>query len=280
MQNKIVSATDIHFSYAQQTDEVLRGITLQIDEGSFVVIIGRNGSGKSTFAKMINVLLVPTEGELEVCELSAKEEANTIPIRRNVGMVFQNPDNQIVATVVEEDVAFGPENLGVPTPEIRTRVDEALADVDMTQFAQRQPHMLSGGQKQRVAIAGALAMKPRILVLDEATAMLDPAGRREVSETVRRIRREYKMTVLWITHHMDEAAYADRVIVIDEGKVVMDGTPKKIFNEIEKLDALGLAASDQARLSILLQKEGMGVDTCLTAHELAEQIAEELRGKS
>jgi energy-coupling factor transport system ATP-binding protein len=277
VQNEIITAADLRFSYAgQAADEVLRGITLQIDEGSFVVVIGRNGSGKSTFAKMINVLLCSTGGELSVCGLSANDDANTIPIRRNVGMVFQNPDNQIVATVVEEDVAFGPENLGVPTGEIRSRVDEALRDVDMTQYAARQPHMLSGGQKQRVAIAGALAMKPRILVLDEATAMLDPTGRREVSETVRRIRREYKMTVLWITHHMDEAAYADRVIVVDEGKVVMDGAPKQIFSEIDKLDELGLATSDLARLSIELRRAGMDVDISLTAHELAGQVRDKL----
>ena len=269
----IVGAESLLFSYDNQQEPALSGLTLQVEEGSFTAIIGSNGSGKSTFAKMISVLLRPTEGELNVCWLNARDEANTIAIRRNVGMVFQNPDNQIVATVVEEDVAFGPENLGVPAPQIRERVDAALRDVGMSGYGLKQPHMLSGGQKQRVAIAGALAMQPRVLVLDEATAMLDPIGRREVSRTVERLRETYNMTVIWITHHMNEATLAERVVVINAGKVAMEGPPREIFADAKTLGEIGLVAADQTRLANMLREDGMDIGVALTVQELAEQVA-------
>lgn len=219
----------------------LSGIDLRVRRGEFLVIIGPNGSGKSTLARHFNGLLLPTEGTVTVAGMETTDPANLWSIRRTVGMVFQNPDNQIVATVVEEDVAFGPENLGVPSPEIRKLVDEAIAQVGLTEFARHAPHLLSGGQKQRVAIAGALAMHPQCLVLDEATAMLDPRGREEVLDTVRRLNEEQCLTVIHITHFMEEALRAHRVVVMDGGRIALEGTPSQVFAEAGRLDQIGLA---------------------------------------
>ena len=251
----------------------LRDVSVQIEKGSFTVVLGHNGSGKSTFAKHLNAVLLPCGGAVYVEGMDTRDERMLLEIRRRTGMVFQNPDNQIVANVVEEDVAFGPENLGVPTAEIRRRVDDALAAVGMEQFARHAPHLLSGGQKQRIAIAGILAMEPECIVLDEATAMLDPAGRREVIDTVRRLNRERGITVVLITHHMAEAVQAHRVIVMNDGLVAMDGTPEQVFVQVEKLHELGLAAPDTVELLYGLRRGGMDVPlTGLTAEDCADTI--------
>ncbi len=234
---------------------VLDGVTLDITPGSFVVILGCNGSGKSTLAQHMNAMLLPTGGKVYVDGMDTTDESLQLEIRRRVGLVFQNPDNQIVANVVEEDVAFAPENLGVPSKEIRQRVDEALALVDMTEYAAHAPHLLSGGQKQRVAIAGILAMQPQYVVLDEPTAMLDPIGRRDVLNALLRLNHA-GITVVLITHHMDEAALADRVIVMDSGHIVSDGTPSQVFQDVESLTALGLSAPDTVTLLWLLRQQG------------------------
>ena len=264
-----------HLRYAYPTMEgqepvtVLEDVDLHIEKGSFTAILGHNGSGKSTLAKLLSAVLLPSGGEVLVEGLSTADEKNMIEIRRRVGMVFQNPDNQIVANVVEEDVAFAPENLGVPTAEIRVRVDEALAAVGMEEYRLHAPHLLSGGQKQRIAIAGVLAMQPDVLVLDEVTAMLDPEGRKEVLETVHRLNRERGMTVLLITHHMSEVERADRVIVMEKGKVVMDGTPKEVFPRVEELRELSLDVPGTVDLLYELRRIGwdvpldaLGVDEC------------------
>ena len=235
---------------------VFEDLNLTVQEGSFVAILGTNGCGKSTLAKHFNSILLPTGGKVYVCGIDTSNEDRILTVRRNVGMVFQNPDNQIVANVVEEDVAFGPENLGVPTAEIRRRVDDALAAVGMEQFARHAPHLLSGGQKQRIAIAGVIAMEPKCIVLDEPTAMLDPRGRREVIDTIGRLNREKGITVVLITHHMDEAAKAQRVVVLDKGKVAADGTPKEVFSQVELLHDIGLAAPETVELCWKLNQEG------------------------
>ena len=251
----------------------LRGVTTAIEKGSFTVVLGHNGSGKSTFAKHLNAVLLPCGGAVYVAGMDTRNEKLLLEIRRRTGMVFQNPDNQIVANVVEEDVAFGPENLGVPTAEIRRRVDDALAAVGMEQFASHAPHLLSGGQKQRIAIAGILAMEPECIVLDEATAMLDPAGRREVIDTVLRLNREQGITVVLITHHMVEAERADRVIVMNDGEVAMDGTPRQVFSQVERLHELGLAAPDTVELLYRLRRDGVDVPLeNLTVDECADTI--------
>ncbi len=258
----IISVKNAVFRYEDEPDpnrRVLKGINLSIEGGSFVAVLGHNGSGKSTLAKLLNALLLPTEGEVLVDGLSTADPDNTLAIRGKVGMVFQNPDNQIVASVVEEDVAFGPENLGVPPDEIRTRVDEALEMVGMTAFREHAPHLLSGGQKQRIAIAGVIAMRPKCIVLDESTAMLDPVGRREILATIARLNREYGMTVILITHHMDEAAQADRLVVMTEGEIIADGVPKEVFQDVEGLERAGLTAPDTVRLLYQLRKEGFAV---------------------
>ena len=255
----------------------LRDVSVQIEKGSFTVVLGHNGSGKSTFAKHLNAVLLPCGGAVYVDGMDTRDEKLLLEIRRRTGMVFQNPDNQIVANVVEEDVAFGPENLGVPTAEIRRRVDDALAAVGMENFAQHAPHLLSGGQKQRVAIAGILAMEPECIVLDEATAMLDPAGRREVIDTVLRLNRERGITVVLITHHMAEAERADRVIVMNDGQVAMDGRPRDVFAQVDELHALGLAAPDTVELLYRLQKAGLDVSLdSLTMDECADTICRAL----
>lgn len=249
------------------------GVTFDIAQGSFVAVLGHNGSGKSTLAKLLNALYLPTGGKVVVCSIDTSDQERIWELRAQAGMVFQNPDNQLVSTVVEEDVAFGPENMGVEPSEIRTRVDEALKVVRMSEFALSAPHMLSGGQKQRVAIAGVLAMQPRVMIFDESTAMLDPSGRDEVLSTVRRINREQGITVIWITHFMEEAAQADRVIVMNDGRIVMDGTPRHVFRHVDEVKALGLDVPEMTELALMLNRAGLPVATdILTVDEMVEEI--------
>ena len=258
----------------EQPTLALDGVTLAIERGSFTVILGHNGSGKSTLAKTFNAVLLPSGGRVYVDGMDTTDEKLLLEIRRRVGMVFQNPDNQIVANVVEEDVAFAPENLGVPTEEIRRRVDDALRTVGMERFAKHAPHLLSGGQKQRIAIAGVLAMRPQCIVLDEATAMLDPIGRSEVISTIERLNHDEGITVVLITHHMNEAEHADRVIVMNEGRVAMDGAPREVFAQVERLRAIGLTVPDTVEL--LYELRGAGCDlplTAITVDECADAIA-------
>ena len=272
----IIKAEHLTFCYPDEPaghPPVLDDISLEIEAGSFVAILGHNGSGKSTFAKHINALLTPTAGKLWVDGLDTGDPENLLNIRGKVGMVFQNPDNQIVASVVEEDVAFGPENLGVPPAEIRQRVDQALKMVGMYDLREHSPHLLSGGQKQRVAIAGIIAMMPRCIVLDEATAMLDPVGRQEVLSTVHRLNREKGITVVLITHHMDEAQDADRVLVMDHGKLRMDGTPEAVFSQPEKLWNMGLTVPETVALLYRLRLEGMDLPlTAIHTEDCADAI--------
>ena len=274
----MIQTDALSFSYpveeGQRRTTALDNVTLSIEKGSFVVVLGHNGSGKSTLAKHMNAVLLPSGGAVYVEGMDTKKEELLLEIRRRVGMVFQNPDNQIVANVVEEDVAFAPENLGVPTAEIRR-----LAAVGMTEFTRHAPHLLSGGQKQRVAIAGVIAMEPECIVLDEATAMLDPSGRREVLDTVHRLNRERGITVVHITHHMSEAEDADRVIVMNDGVVAMDGAPREIFSRVEELQALGLAAPDTVELLRRLNRHGMDLPlTAITVDECARAIFQALHG--
>ena len=256
----IISVEHLAYTYPGVEDTpgvpVFADLNLTIEEGSFVAVLGTNGCGKSTLAKHFNAILLPSGGKVYVCGIDTANEDRLITIRRNVGMVFQNPDNQIVANVVEEDVAFGPENLGIASPEIRRRVDSALKQVDMYEYRTHAPHLLSGGQKQRIAIAGVIAMEPKCIVLDEPTAMLDPRGRREVIDTIGRLNREKSITVVLITHHMDEAAKAQRVVVLDKGKVAADGTPKEVFSQVELLHGIGLAAPETVELCWELNQEG------------------------
>ena len=279
----MIETKDLTYTYPAPEGETnppaLRGVSVTIEKGSFTVVLGHNGSGKSTFAKHLNAVLLPCGGAVYVEGMDTRDERMLLEIRRRTGMVFQNPDNQIVANVVEEDVAFGPENLGVPTAEIRRRGDDALAAVGMEQFARHAPHLLSGGQKQRIAIAGILAMEPECIVLDEATAMLDPAGRREVIDTVRRLNRERGITVVLITHHMAEAESADRVIVMNDGQVAMDGAPHDVFAQVDRLHELGLAAPDTVELLHLLREAGIDVPlTGLTVDECADTICRAFGG--
>ena len=273
-----------HLSFTYPAEEgqtstvALEDVSLSIEKGSFVVVLGHNGSGKSTLAKHMNAVLLPGGGTVYVEGMDTKDEALLLEIRRRVGMVFQNPDNQIVANVVEEDVAFAPENLGVPSEEIRRRVDDALAAVGMSEFTRHAPHLLSGGQKQRVAIAGVIAMAPECIVLDEATAMLDPAGRREVLSAIRALNQERGITVVLITHHMDEAMDADRLIVMNDGKLVMDGAPAEVFTQVEALRAMGLAAPDTVELLYGLRQGGMDVPLdALTVDACAAAICKALQ---
>lgn len=269
---------NVKYSYRDGgADFAVNGVTLSVKEGEFVAVLGRNGSGKSTLAKLINALLVPTEGSVKVFGMDTSDDKQTFEIRRNAGMVFQNPDNQTVASVVEDDVAFGPENIGVPREEIGRRIDFALDAVGMQAFRRATPARLSGGQKQRIAIAGVLAIMPKILILDESTAMLDPKGRREVMDVVKRLNREQKMTVLLITHFMDEALEADRAIVMHRGEVVMDGAPEEIFARSDELETYNLTLPRAAYVCKKLQAAGMPVADSFTAEELAEAICASLQ---
>ena len=275
----IIKFENVHYTYPGDQMESLCGVSLEIEEGSFVAVLGHNGSGKSTLAKHMNAILVPTEGKVTVCGIDSADEEQIIQLRRNVGMVFQNPDNQIVANVVEDDVAFAPENLGVEPAEIRRRVDEALKQVGMYDKRQHAPHLLSGGQKQRVAIAGVIAMEPKIIVLDEPTAMLDPIGREEVISTVTRLCREKGMTVVLITHHMDECVWADRLIVMSGGSIVADGLPAEVFADIDLMEREGLTVPETTRLLYDLKQRGMDLPlTALDVDACAKEIVKQLRG--
>lgn len=278
MADPILQAQDLTFRYTTAegvAPTVLDQVNLDIETGSFVAILGHNGSGKSTFAKHLNAILLPSGGKVCVDGMDTADDNLLLDIRRRVGMVFQNPDNQIVASVVEEDVAFAPENLGVPSAEIRRRVDEALRAVGMTEYAHHAPHLLSGGQKQRVAIAGVLAMRPKCIVLDEPTAMLDPVGRREVLDTICTLNRELGMTVVLITHHMDEAARAQRLVVMDNGHVVMDGPPGQVFQHVVELRRLGLEVPDSVALLYELRRAGLDVPLdVLTPEDCARVVAQ------
>ena len=280
----MIETKNLAFAYPADEGEIqtlaLRDVSVTIEKGSFVVVLGHNGSGKSTFAKCLNAVLLPCGGKVYVEGMDTQDEALLLEIRRRVGMVFQNPDNQIVANVVEEDVAFAPENLGVPTEEIRRRVDAALSAVDMTAFTTHAPHLLSGGQKQRVAIAGVIAMEPACIVLDEATAMLDPVGRQEVLSAVHKLNREKGITVVLITHHINEAEDADRVIVMDDGQVVLDGGPREVFTKVEALRSMGLTVPDTIDLLDRLRRDGVAVPPdALTVEECADAIAAALGKK-
>ncbi len=281
MQESIIQAQGVRFSYVTAegvAPTVLDGVDLNIEEGSFVAILGHNGSGKSTLAKHMNAILLPTGGKVYVSGMDTADDALLLSIRKAVGMVFQNPDNQIVANVVEEDVAFAPENLGVPPEEIRRRVDDALKAVGMYEFREHAPHLLSGGQKQRIAIAGVIAMEPRCIVLDEPTAMLDPIGRRDVLRTIKKLNRERGVTVVLITHHMDEAAQADRLVVMTKGKVVADGAPKEVFQDVEGLKRVGLTVPETTQLLWELRQEGLDVPLdALSDEECAQALYDLLK---
>ena len=255
----IISFKQVHYTYPGDELESLCGVDLEIEEGEFVAVLGHNGSGKSTLAKHMNAILVPDEGKVVIDGIDSAEENDVFEIRRRVGMVFQNPDNQIVANVVEDDVAFAPENLGVPSAEIRQRVDEALKQVGMYEYRTHAPHLLSGGQKQRVAIAGVIAMQPKIIVLDEPTAMLDPQGRREVLSTVTRLCREKGMTVVFITHHMDECVGADKLVVMSNGYIRAVGAPAEIFSDVEMMAREGLAVPETTKLIYELNNSGFAL---------------------
>ena len=278
----IISVEHLAYAYpdldGQKGTQVFENLNLTIESGSFVAILGTNGCGKSTLAKHFNSILLPSGGKVYVDGIDTSDLNRIMAVRRCVGMVFQNPDNQIVANVVEEDVAFGPENLGVAAPEIRRRVDKALKQVGMYEYREHAPHLLSGGQKQRVAIAGVIALEPKCIVLDEPTAMLDPRGRADVMQTVEKLNREKGITVVLITHHMDEAAQAQRVIVLDKGKVAADGTPKQVFSQVEMLHTLGLAAPDSVELCWALRQKGFDLPLdALTPEECAQALCDWLK---
>lgn len=275
--SSVIKIENLHYTYPGDDVESLKGVSLEIERGSFVAVLGHNGSGKSTLAKHLNAILLPTEGKVLIDGIDTADENNLLKIRSTVGMVFQNPDNQIVANVVEDDVAFAPENLGVEPAEIRERVDNALKAVDMYEFRLHAPHLLSGGQKQRVAIAGVIAMQPEVIVLDEPTAMLDPKGRREVIDTVTKLCREKGITIVLITHHMSECIDADRLIVMSNGDVVADGTPQEVFSQVELMHSEGLAVPATTELMWQLNKKGFSLPlTALGIADCAEQIAKEI----
>ncbi len=278
----IIDAQQITFRYPPELDDqqkpvespsILKDVSLSIEKGSFTAILGHNGSGKSTFAKHINAILVPESGKMFVAQMDTSDENLLFEIRQKAGMVFQNPDNQIVATIVEEDVAFAPENLGVPPQEIRKRVDEALKAVNMYEYRHHAPTQLSGGQKQRIAIAGVIAMQPDCIILDEPTAMLDPQGRQEVMQTIQKLNQEQGITIVLITHYMEEAALADRIVVMDDGKILLDDTPKKVFSQVEKMKALGLDVPQVTELAYELQKAGFPVSAeIITENECLQAL--------
>lgn len=273
----IIKVDNLIFEYTsdETTYRAIDDFNLDIKKGEFVAIIGHNGSGKSTLSKNLNAILVPTSGDINIKGMNTKDEKYLWDIRQTAGMVFQNPDNQIVATIVEEDVAFGCENLGIPPQEIRLRVDEALKNVDMYDLRERQPHLLSGGQKQRVAIAGIIAMRPECIIFDEATAMLDPSGRQEVMNTIKRLNKEYNITVLHITHFMEEAVEADRVIVMEKGKLALGGTPREVFSNVTRLKEIGLDVPYMTELAHLLKEDGLDIrDNILTVDEMVGELCQ------
>ena len=273
MADAIIEVKDVEFRYEGAEEEAVAGVSLRVERGEFVAVLGRNGSGKSTLAKLLNALNLPQTGEIWIDGTAAHEEKNSLEVRKKCGMIFQNPDNQIVATVVEEDCAFGLENLGVPPGEIRRRVDEALRAVGMQDYAEAAPHMLSGGQKQRVAIAGVLAMRPQIIVFDESTAMLDPSGRREVFAVAEELNRRDGITIVWITHFMDEALRAGRLLVMDAGKVALEGAPREVFEKTEEIRKMGLDAPPMAQLAAQLRADGIPLRAdIMTVEEMAVEL--------
>lgn len=285
MQNKIISAEHVDFSYTTGYDEnetvkqVLKDVSVDIGHGEFVAVLGHNGSGKSTLAKHFNAILLPEGGKVYIDGIDTALEERLFDIRQHVGMVFQNPDNQIVATIVEEDVAFALENMGVDPVEMRERVDEALKSVGMYEYREHAPHQLSGGQKQRIAIAGIIAMRPDCIVLDEPTAMLDPNGRSEVLKTIRRLNRDFGITIVLITHYMDEAARADRVIVVDNGRILLDDKPREVFSHVEKMKQIGLDVPQVTELAYLMSENGVEMDThIISEDECVEALLEILGG--
>lgn len=289
MQEKIISAENVDFHYSNEFEEnenvpvkqVLKGVSLDIKKGEFTAILGHNGSGKSTIAKHMNAILMPCGGKVYVDGIDTSDEERLFDIRQRVGMVFQNPDNQIVATIVEEDVAFALENLGVPPDEMRERVDDALKSVGMYEYREHSPHQLSGGQKQRVAIAGIIAMRPDCIVLDEPTAMLDPHGRRSVLRTIRKLNKEFGITIVLITHYMDEAAQADRIVVMDNGEIIMDNVPREVFSNVELMKKIGLDVPQVTELMYLLGQSGLPADThIIDEEECTDALIKLLTGKS
>lgn len=269
----LITIKDVSYKYEDVPSPALSDISVSVQPGEFVAVLGHNGSGKSTLAKLINALYIPSEGNIVVCGYDTREEKLIWEIRRRAGMIFQNPDNQIVATVVKEDVAFGLENLGVPTEEMIPRIEQALSAVRMNKYADSAPHTLSGGQKQRVAIAGILAMEPAVIIADEATAMLDPSGRKEVLNTVRLLNRSKGITVLWITHFMEEAALADRILVVTDGKIKMEGTPSEVFDRVEEMQEMHLDVPPMAALADELRKEGMPLpEGILTVESMVREV--------
>ncbi|MBN2559168.1 MAG: energy-coupling factor transporter ATPase [Clostridia bacterium] len=275
MQDIIIETIDAEYTYQNHDYPVMAvdGVSMSVRQGEFIVVLGRNGSGKSTFARLLNALITPDSGKVIVLGMDSAKEENTWEIRKNVGMIFQNPDNQIVGTTVVEDVAFGPENLGVPPAEIKKRVVQALRDVGIYALMERAPHMLSGGQKQKVAIAGVLAMKPSCIILDESTSMLDPIGRKEVLDAIVQLNKKENLTVIHITHHMDEACLADRVIVVENGRIVSQGTPSEVFSDVEKIEGLGLDVPQVTRLMYNLRKAGLVNETgIITVDQAAERL--------
>ena len=279
MSQEMIKCEDLVFKYTSHEEGIekyaINGVNLSVKKGEFLVVLGHNGSGKSTLAKQMNALLVPTDGFVYVDGLNTKDEDNVWDVRAKAGMVFQNPDNQMVATIVEEDVAFGPENLGVDPKEIRKRVDDSLEKVGMSKYKRHAPHLLSGGQKQRVAIAGILAMQPECIIFDEPTAMLDPSGRKEVINNIKEINKEYGITIVLITHYMDEAAEADRIVVMDDGKLILEGTPKDVFSKVELMKKIGLDVPQVTELSYELNKEGMNLDSkIINVDEMVEALCQ------
>lgn len=283
MSDTIIKFDNVSFAYELEDEGIVNAVndfSLEVPEGQFLAVLGHNGCGKSTVAKLINGILVPNKGKVTVEGMDTSDEEKTVDIRKTVGMVFQNPDNQIVATIVEDDVAFGPENLGVEPSEIRKAVDSALKAVGMYEFRKREPHRLSGGQKQRVAIAGVIAMNTKCIVMDEPTAMLDPQGRKEVMDTVMKLNKEFGITVILITHYMDEAVKADRVVVMDGGRIAIDGTPKEVFKNVERMKKLGLDVPQATELACRLRKKGFKLpDNILDENECAEAILKILEVK-
>lgn len=279
MSQEMIKCENLVFKYTSHEDGMERyainDVDLTVEKGEFLVVLGHNGSGKSTLAKHMNALLLPTDGVVYVDGLNTKDENNVWDVRAKAGMVFQNPDNQMVATIVEEDVAFGPENLGVDPKEIRKRVDESLEKVGMSEYKRHAPHLLSGGQKQRVAIAGILAMQPECIIFDEPTAMLDPSGRKEVINNIKEINKQYGITIILITHYMDEAAEADRIVVMDDGKLIMGGTPKEVFSQVELMKKIGLDVPQVTELSYELNKEGIKLDDkIINVDEMVEALCQ------